>query len=103
MCEITNPFFAEMTAGVDHVLDAAGLVPFLANTNEIVERQDRFLLRMREHNVDGLIVCPAAGTTAELIGRMREWGMPCVQALRHVSARGRAIMPGRTTSSAWSR
>jgi LacI family transcriptional regulator len=87
VCEITNPFFAEMTAGVDHVLDAAGIAPFLANTNELVERQDRFLLRMREQNVDGVIICPAAGTTAELLDRMRQWDMPCVQALRHVSAR----------------
>ena len=29
VCEITNPFFAEMTAGVDNVLDAAGIAPFL--------------------------------------------------------------------------
>ncbi|WP_158045458.1 LacI family DNA-binding transcriptional regulator [Skermanella pratensis] len=41
VCEITNPFFAELTAGADHVLDAAGLAPFLANTNKQVERQDR--------------------------------------------------------------
>lgn len=87
VCEITNPFFAELTAGVDHVLDAAGLAPFLANTNEQVERQDRFLLRMREQNVDGVIICPAAGSTADLLERMRQWGMPCIQALRHVSAR----------------
>jgi len=87
VCEITNPFFAELTAGVDNVLDAAGIAPFLANTNEMVERQDRFLLRMREQNVDGVIICPAAGSTSELLERMRQWDMPCVQALRHVSAR----------------
>jgi LacI family transcriptional regulator len=87
VCEINNPFFAELTAGVDRVLDAAGIAPFLANTNESVERQDRFLLRMREQNVDGLIVCPATGSTPELLERMRRWGMPCIQALRHVSAR----------------
>jgi LacI family transcriptional regulator len=87
VCEITNPFFAELTAGVDHVLDAVGLAPFLANTNESVEKQDRFLQRMREQNVDGVIICPATGSTAELIGRMRQWSLPCVQALRHVSAR----------------
>ena len=71
-------------------------LPFLANTNELVERQDRFLLRMREQNVDGVMHRPAAGSTAELLDRMRQWDMPCVQALRHVSARGKAIMPAPT-------
>lgn len=87
VCEITNPFFAELTAGVDHVMDGAGCATFLANTGESVDKQDRVLRRMREHAVDGVILCPAAGTPASLVQRMREWGMPCVQALRHVSSR----------------
>ncbi|HEY0837069.1 MAG TPA: LacI family DNA-binding transcriptional regulator [Azospirillum sp.] len=87
VCEINNPFFAELTAGVDDVLDAAGWVAFLANTAESPERQDRFLQRMREHNVDGVILCPAAGSQPEILDRLRAWRLPCVQALRFVSAR----------------
>jgi len=87
ICEINNPFFAELTAGVDDVLDQQGVVAFLANTAESPDRQERFLQRMREHNVDGVILCPAAGTGPELLDRLHRWGLPCVQALRFISAR----------------
>lgn len=89
VCELNNPFYAELTAGVDDVLDTEGFVAFIANTAEQPERQDRFLQRMREHNVDGVILCPAAGTTAELLDRLDRWRLPCVQALRFVSDQGR--------------
>ncbi|AWU97796.1 LacI family DNA-binding transcriptional regulator [Azospirillum ramasamyi] len=89
VCELSNPFYAELTAGVDDVLDAEGFVAFIANTAEQPERQERFLRRMREHNVDGVILCPAAGTQGELLDRLDRWRLPCVQALRFVSDRGR--------------
>ncbi|WP_448206637.1 LacI family DNA-binding transcriptional regulator [Azospirillum sp. sgz302134] len=87
VCEINNPFYAELTAGVDDVLGEEGVVAFMGNTAESPDRQDRFLQRMREHNVDGVIVCPTAGTPPDLLDRLRHWQLPCVQALRFVSAR----------------
>ncbi|CAO3411217.1 LacI family DNA-binding transcriptional regulator [Azospirillum largimobile] len=89
VCELNNPFYAELTAGMDDVLDAEGFVAFIANTAEQPERQERFLQRMREHNVDGVILCPAAGTQGELLDRLDLWRLPCVQALRFVSDQGR--------------
>jgi LacI family transcriptional regulator len=83
--DITNPFFGEMAVGVDAAIDPAGYVSFLVSTGEDLSRQDRFLRRMREQGVDGVVLCPAAGTPPELIRRLREWRLPCVQALRHVS------------------
>jgi len=85
--QIDNLFFGELTAGADEALDRAGFVSFLANTAENPRRQERFLDRMREHNVDGVIICPATGTSADLIRRLRNWGVPCVQAMRHVLAK----------------
>lgn len=87
ICELNNSFYAELTAGMDDALDAEGVVAFMANTAESPERQDRFLQRMREHNVDGVILCPTAGTEPALLERLRRWHLPCVQALRFVSAR----------------
>jgi LacI family transcriptional regulator len=86
VCDISNPFFAELTAAIDDVLDAAGFSTFLVNTKESVEKQERSLQRMREQNVDGLIVCPAAGSSPDLVERLRGWNMPFIQALRYVSA-----------------
>lgn len=84
--KIDNSFYGELTAGVDEVLDEQGVVAFLGNTAESLERQDRFLQRMREHSVDGVILCPAAGTQPDLLERLRHWRMPCVQALRFLAA-----------------
>jgi LacI family transcriptional regulator len=84
VCEITNPFYAELTAGIDDALDRAGWVGFLANTAESPARQDRFIERMREHRVDGLLLCPAEGTDAELIERLHRFGLPVVQILRRL-------------------
>lgn len=84
--EINNPFYGELIAGMDEVLDEQGVVAFLGNTAESLERQDRFLQRMREHNVDGVILCPAAGSKPDLLERLRRWRLPCVQALRFLAS-----------------
>ena len=70
VCEITNPFYAELTAGIDEALDRAGWVAFLANTAESPVRQDRFIERMREHRVDGLLLAPAEGTDPDVVERL---------------------------------
>ena len=84
VCEITNPFYAELTAGIDEALDRAGWVAFLANTAESPARQDRFIERMREHRVDGLLLSPAEGTDPEIIERLHGFGLPVVQMLRRL-------------------
>lgn len=85
---LSNPFFAEMALGVDAVMDAAGYASFLVSSGESLERQERFLQRMREQGVDGVVLCPAAGTTAEQIRRLHDSGLVCVQALRVINGRG---------------
>lgn len=80
-----NPFFAELLEGVEAVLDKAGLVVVMANSQESAEKQNIFIQRMRERSVDGVIVCPAAQTAASLPGDAAGWGLPFVQVLRHVS------------------
>ncbi len=86
--EITNPFYAELTAGIDAALDRAGWLAFLANSGDQPERQDRFIRRIREQGADGIILCPAEGTPRELPAQLRRGGMPCIQLLRRVGAEG---------------
>jgi LacI family transcriptional regulator len=61
---LMNPFFAEVIAAVEDRLAASGRMVFLANTAESPERQQLFLKALAEHNADGLIVCPAEGSTS---------------------------------------
>lgn len=82
---LTNPFFNELLAGIETVIDAAGMVVMLVNSGDVLARQETLLERMREHGVDGIILCPAAGTDPALINGMADWGMPIVQVLRKVS------------------
>lgn len=82
---LTNPFFIELLAGIETVIDAAGMVVMLVNSGDVLARQEALLVRMREHGVDGIILCPAADTDPALVSRMAEWHMPLVQVLRHVS------------------
>jgi LacI family transcriptional regulator len=84
ICEITNPFYAELAAGIDDVLDQAGWVAFVANTAESPERQSRFIARMQEHRVDGVLLAPAEGTAPETIDALERHSLPVVQMLRRV-------------------
>ena len=81
--DLANPFFAELAVGIERVLQTAGFVPFLANTAENPRRQADVLKSMREHDIAGLIVCPARGTRAAdlepLVGRV-----PLLLAMRRV-------------------
>lgn len=82
---LINPFFTELLAGIETVIDAAGMVVILVNSGDVLARQETLLTRMREHGVDGVILCPAAGTDISLVERMAEWDLPLVQVLRRVS------------------
>jgi LacI family transcriptional regulator len=82
--EITNPFYAEMSVGIERVLDEKGWLTFFANTNESPARQERFIQRIREQGVDGVIFSPAEGTTADAIADLQRTRMPLVQTLRSV-------------------
>lgn len=82
---LKNPFFAELLSGIEAVVDAAGLVVILANSGDLVDRQSMLVRRMREHGVDGVILCPAADTQPDFLRQIADWRVPLVQVLRHVS------------------
>ena len=82
---LTNPFFAELLSGIEAVIDSAGMVVIVANSGDLVGRQDMVMRRMREHGVDGVILCPAGGTGEEFLHQLSEYSLPLVQVLRHIS------------------
>ena len=82
--ELANPYFAELTAAIERAFNAVGYSVFLSNSAEDPGRQDQFIDTMREYNVDGLIICPAAGTTVKSMQRLIKFDMPCVQVSRYV-------------------
>lgn len=81
---LVNSFFTEFLSGVEQMMSEDDRVVLLANSDDDLTRQSQILQRFRGHGVDGIILCPAEGTDPELPLRMRQWGMPLVQALREV-------------------
>ena len=82
--EITNPFYADLLSGIDETLDGDGRLGFLANSTDNPERQERFIRRIRERGVEGIIICAAEGSPPLLLRQMREWNLPFVQILRSI-------------------
>lgn len=83
--DLTNPFYAELAVGMERTFQAAGIVPFIANTSESPIRQDEVLKSMLEQGVAGLIVAPARGTTADAFRRIEAAGVPIVFAMRRLA------------------
>jgi len=81
---LSNPFFSVLLSGIEEALEAAGLSTFFANSNESADKQDGFVQRMREHGVDGLIICPSINTPRQLVEDALRWDIPLVQTLRKV-------------------
>ncbi len=82
--DITNPFFAEMTVGIEAQLDEAHYVVLLSNTSDQADKQDRLLDTLQEHRADGALFCPAQGTSSETIDRLHRWHLPFVLVVRYL-------------------
>jgi LacI family transcriptional regulator len=84
--DVTNPYFAEIVAALQRRLTAAGRFCFLCNTGEDTDLQARFVETLREHRVDGIILCPADGTDAGWLDRVRQTGKPLILLSRFIDA-----------------
>ncbi len=82
--DLANPFFAELAVGIERVFHAAGYIPFIANTIESPKRQSEVLRSMSEHDIAGLIICPARGTRSADIEALAGLGVPTVLAMRRL-------------------
>lgn len=82
--DITNPFFAEMAVGIEAYLDEAQYTVLLTNTAETLGKQDRLLATMHGYQIDGLLLCPARGTTLGAVAQLRQWGLPVVLIARYL-------------------
>ena len=82
--DITNPFFAELTLGVEERLDEANYVVVLANTSESLDKQSSILTAIHENNADGILLCPAEGTSRETIDTLSSGQMPVVLVVRYL-------------------
>jgi LacI family transcriptional regulator len=57
MPDVSNPFFAEVARGAEHIAYDAGYNVFLCNTGEDTQRELEVLRSLEEKRVDGIVVC----------------------------------------------
>ena len=81
---LTNPFLARVAAGVNDALDRMQRVVLIGNSHDDPKKQAKILDQMREHGVDGIIVCPASGTDRDALEAFAKLGPPLMQILRRV-------------------
>ncbi len=81
---LLNPFFTELTSAVEEKADTFGYSLLLAKTSEDRERQAKALRTMLEYSVDGVLLCPAVGTTQEDLGICEKTNTPLVLFTRPV-------------------
>ncbi|MGZ5270151.1 MAG: LacI family DNA-binding transcriptional regulator [Ramlibacter sp.] len=75
---ITNPFFAELTRGIEDCCHRAEYAVFLCNSDDAPERQAKYLQTLVERRVDGLLLAAPAGDTEHLVQRLQAMHVPLV-------------------------
>jgi LacI family transcriptional regulator len=70
---------------MERTFQAAGIVPFLANTAENPNRQEQVLKSMLEQGASGLIVAPARNTPPDAFRRIELAGVPIVFVMRRLT------------------
>lgn len=75
---ITNPFFGELTRGIEDFCHSTDYSVYLCNSDDDPARQARYLQTLLERRVDGLLLAAAAGDTKALAERLAPTGVPTV-------------------------
>lgn len=82
---IENRFFAEFTVGAELEFDRAERTVILAHTSESIARQQKAIAMMLEHNVDGILMCPAPNTRRADVQALMHSAKPVVCFVRRMA------------------
>jgi len=86
--DISNPFFAELTAALEQTVSPGGFMLIVANSADDPARQRELLLAMVGHGVAGLVVSPSAGTMHADFAFIKRREIPCVICVRELAGIG---------------
>jgi len=82
---VGNPFFADVTTGIESVLAGSDRLVVLGQHSESLDQQDRLLNRLMGYRVDGVILTAAFGTSPEIVERLEDNGVAVVLCTRRVA------------------
>ena len=68
--DLSNPFYAELTAGIESQLAANDFSLLLGTTSDDLNHQSRVVTAMLQSDVDGLMLVPAVGVEPEFVQKL---------------------------------
>jgi LacI family transcriptional regulator len=75
--DITNPFYPELALGVEERASAMGYSTFFCNTNYEIEKENSYIRKLLEKQVDGIILAPIS-SRSNLLEQWKHVAVPCV-------------------------
>jgi LacI family transcriptional regulator len=75
--DVANPFFTDVARGVEDEAAASGLAVILCNTDERLDKEQRYLELLEEHRVQGILITPVADADSRLVPLQRR-GTPVI-------------------------
>lgn len=86
--DVVNPYFGEILAAIEETLAGSGHTVLLGTYSDDPAKQDRVLATLKEYRPDGMILCPANGSTGEALTMIAAAGIPVVQITREIEGIG---------------
>lgn len=86
--DVVNPYFGEILAAIEETLAGSGHTVLLGTYSDDPGKQDRVLATLKEYRPDGMILCPANGSTGEALTMIAAAGIPVVQITREIEGIG---------------
>ncbi len=86
--DVVNPYFGEILAAIEETLAGSGHTVLLGTYSDDPVKQDRVLATLKEYRPDGMILCPANGSTGEALTTIAAAGIPVVQITREIDGVG---------------
>ena len=81
--DITNPFWTDVTRGIEDIAQANGYFVILCNTDESEVKQEQYLEMLLRRRIDGVLLVPAS-STSDSIRLIKKQNIPVVVLDRRV-------------------
>ncbi len=82
--DITNPFFSQLTTGVNEHIESINKLLFLAISGNSKEKQEKFIENMLSYNTSGLILCPTPNFDVRLLDTLKKRQLSIVLSVRPI-------------------
>ncbi len=76
--DISDPYYAEVAAGISEVLEEKGYMLFLAQSGTSQEKFDQCLATMIAQDIGGIIFCPIRDSGIPNLDKVKNVGLPIV-------------------------